>query len=108
MFLSNNNKMIYVVFTPYNTVGYVRIPNWRGHNDTREYIEHFCERHVSFLGARLLIDLSLYNGMDSVLHGLERLFRFQKCFGCLGFVACTSFFHFISFKEFQGNSTKHT
>lgn len=52
MFLSNKNKMIYVVVTPYNTVGHVRIPNWRGHNDTREYIEHFCERHVSFLGAR--------------------------------------------------------
>lgn len=34
-FLSNKNKMNYVVVTPYNTVGYVRIPNGRGHNDTR-------------------------------------------------------------------------
>lgn len=49
-FFSNKNKMNYVVVTPYNTFCYVRIPNGRGHNDTRECIEHFCERHVSFLG----------------------------------------------------------
>lgn len=35
MFLSNKNKIINVVVIPYNTVGYVRIPNGRGHNDTR-------------------------------------------------------------------------
>lgn len=52
VFFSNKNKMNYVVVTPYNTVGSVRIPNERGHNDTRESIEHFCERHVSFLGTR--------------------------------------------------------
>lgn len=89
--------MNYVVVTPYNTFCYVRIPNGRGHNDTRECIEHFCERHVSFLGARLLIDLFLYNRMKCLARS-RTFVSFSKMFRMFRF--CCLYF-FLSFDIIQ-------